>query len=100
MMRGVSRFVGQEVANRPQLRWEDRRLAWAVREPFVSRQSQAELVAGWLDEGQELVVESLMPQGGVIFSDGVERDFLPFNSGVIARVGVSPQRAHLVVGSK
>ena len=78
--------------------WEARRLAWAVREPFVSRQSQANLVAGWIDEPQELIVESLMPEGGVIFSDGVEADFLPFTSGSIARVRVSQQRAKLVVG--
>jgi hypothetical protein len=37
-----------------------------------------------------------MPQAGVIFSDGLESDFLEFNSGTIARIGVSPQRANLV----
>ena len=68
-----------------------------MREPFVSKRSQAGLVAGWLNEGQELVVESLMPDGGVIFSDGIEADFLTFTSGAIARVSVSPQRARLVV---
>jgi hypothetical protein len=42
-------------------------------------------------------LESLMPSGGVIFSDGVEADFLRFDSGAIARVGVAPERARLVV---
>jgi hypothetical protein len=51
---------------------------------------------GVMSEGVQLVVESLMPSGGVIFSDGVEADFLEFNSGTIARVGVSAQRARLV----
>ena len=51
-----------------------------------------------LDEGQELIVESLMPDGGVIFSDGIEKDFLPFTSGTITRVRVSSQRANLVIG--
>lgn len=97
MAAGVSQFLGGQTPERPSLAWEDRRLAWAVREPFVSRQSQANLVAGWIDEPQELIVESLMPEGGVIFSDGVEADFLPFTSGTIARVRVSEQRAHLVV---
>jgi hypothetical protein len=97
MASGVAQFLGGETPQRPSLAWEDRRLAWAVREPFVSRQSQANLVAGWIDEPQELIVESLMPEGGVIFSDGVEADFLPFTSGTIARVRVSEQRAHLVV---
>lgn len=97
MAQGVARWLGREVEGRPQLDWEDRRLAWAVREPFVSRQSQANLVAGLLDEGQSLVVESLMPMNGVIFSDGVEADYLQFNGGTIARIGVAEQRANLVV---
>jgi hypothetical protein len=95
---GLARFLGLENAQRPQLVWEDRRLVWTVREPFVSKHSQASLVAGWLEEGGELVIESLMPDGGVIFSDGIESDFLPFTSGNIARIRVSPQRANLVVG--
>jgi len=98
MAGGLADFLGGELPTRPQMTWEDRRLAWVVREPFVSKRSQASLVAGWLDEGEELIVESLMPDGGVIFSDGIESDYLPFTSGTIARLRVSPQRANLVVG--
>jgi hypothetical protein len=95
---GLAQFLGAQVEQRPSLAWEDRKLVWAVREPFVSKRSRASLVAGWLEERQELIVESLMPEQGVIFSDGIEADFLPFNSGTIARVKVSQQRANLVVG--
>ena len=91
-------MLGQPTDGRVRLDWEDRRLVWAVREPFVSKSSQANLVAGLLEEGQELIVESLMPAGGVIFSDGVEADFLPFTSGTIARIHAAQQRARLVVG--
>ena len=98
MAGGLASFLGGELPDRPQMAWEDRRLAWVVREPFVSKRSQANLVAGWLEEGEELIVESLMPDGGVIFSDGIESDFLPFASGTIARIRGSPQRANLVVG--
>jgi len=98
MARGLAQFQGQDAIVRPSLDWEDRRLIWTVREPFVSKRSQASLVAGWVDDVSELVIESLMPDGGVIFSDGIESDFLPFTSGTIARVRVSPQRASLVVG--
>lgn len=97
MAQGVGAWLGAPPAQRFQLEWEDRRLLWAVREPFVSRHSRADLVAGLLEEGQELVAESLMPSGGVIFSDGVEADRLEFNSGVIARIGAAEQRARLVV---
>lgn len=94
---GVSKMLGANVDGGMQLAWDDRRLLWAVREPFVSKTSRANLVAGVLDEGQRIVLESLMPSGGVIFSDGIESDFLAFDSGAIAEVGTSQQRARLVV---
>ncbi|QDU95387.1 NAD(+)/NADH kinase [Lignipirellula cremea] len=97
MVDGVLRTQGREPIPRPALAWEDRRLAWVVREPFLSKQSQAGLVAGLLPESEELVIGSQLPTGGVIFSDGVEADFLEFNSGTIARVFAASQRAHLVV---
>ncbi|MBI3866612.1 MAG: NAD(+)/NADH kinase [Planctomycetia bacterium] len=97
MAGGIARSLGAEPKPPPTMSWEDRRLAWAVREPFVSKMSSAELVFGMLEEGDELVVESQMPSGGVIFSDGVEADFLEFNGGSIARISVSEQRARLVV---
>ena len=78
--------------------WEDRRLFWSVREPFVSRHSSAGMIAGLVDEREELVIGSQMDRGGVIFSDGIERDFIEFNAGTIARFNVASQRANLVVG--
>ena len=80
------------------LEWEDPRLVYVVREPFVSKQSAATVVAGVLEAGEELIVESMMSQGGVIFSDGIESDYLEFTSGSIAHLRTAPQRARLVVG--
>jgi hypothetical protein len=97
MASGVATFLG----SRPQpgftMKWEDPKLVWVVREPFKSKHSQINLVAGTLHPPQELVVQSAMPEGGVIFSDGIERDFLAFNSGAIVRVHIAEQRANLVV---
>ncbi len=93
---GIAESLGGRAQPRPHMAWEDRRLAWVVREPFISKASQAGLVFGMLPEGQELVIESQMSTGGVIFSDGVEADFLEFNGGAIARVTVSKQQARLV----
>jgi NAD kinase len=97
MASGVARFCGSAPVKGVRLPWEDRRLLYVVREPFVSRHSAASLVAGMLESGEELVLESLMPSGGVAFSDGMELDFLQFNSGAIARVCAAEQRARLVV---
>jgi hypothetical protein len=41
-------------------------------------------------------VVSLMPENGVIFSDGIEKDFLAFNSGVEARITVSERIGKLI----
>ena len=59
------------------------------------RVSDPEKLAGMLD--QELVVGSQMDGNGAIFSDGVEKDFIEFNSGSIAAFRVADQKAHLVV---
>jgi NAD kinase len=97
MASGVARFCGGTAIKPVRMPWEDRRLIYVVREPFVSRHSQAGIVAGMLESGQELVLESLMPSGGAVFSDGMEADFLQFNSGAIGTVRAAEQRARLVV---
>ncbi|WP_367388943.1 sugar kinase [Lewinella sp. LCG006] len=71
-------------------------LIFAVREPFASKQTQINMVAGKLGEQQHLQLSSLMPSQGVIFSDGIEQDFLQFNSGAVATIGVAPEKAMLV----
>jgi hypothetical protein len=81
----------------PRLRldWDDPRLAFVVREPFRSRASDVRLTAGLIDEGEELRLESHMPEGGVIFSDGVEADTLAFNAGAVAVVRAAEKRTLL-----
>jgi NAD kinase len=97
MAAGVTTFMGGKCGNYTRLDWEDSRLVFVVREPFVSRHSKANIVAGLLQPGQELILESLMPSGGAIFSDGIEADYISFNSGSIARVGPAKRSALLVV---
>ncbi|AFM12431.1 NAD(+)/NADH kinase [Turneriella parva] len=95
MVRGFA--AGATVERYQNLGWSSNELIFAVREPFASRQSQANIVWGMIGEARPLTVESRMPTAGVIFSDGVERDFLQFNSGAIASVGVAPEKARLVI---
>ena len=96
MAAGVARFLGSDLTTPQPFSWDDRRLFWAVREPFQSRTSRIGMVAGCIEEPTELIIESLMPEHGVIFSDGIESDFLPFTSGSIVHIGVSQQQAYLV----
>ncbi|MGV3618213.1 MAG: sugar kinase [Fimbriimonas sp.] len=89
---------GESSVEESRYRWdpESPELRFTVREPFVSRASSANLVHGTLGPGEALQIASQMPQNGVIFSDGVEEDFLTFNSGAIATVSVADRRVHLI----
>jgi hypothetical protein len=77
--------------------WSARQLTWVVREPFASNVSQADMVIGEIHADGELILESLMPEGGVIFSDGIETDFLEFNSGTSVSIQIARQQARIVV---
>lgn len=98
----IANYFGANVVEAPTaeqigLGWESDRLWYTVREPFPSKTSKAELVFGQITHKQELIITSHMPDSGVIFSDGIENDYLAFNSGFIARVGLAERKAHLVV---
>jgi hypothetical protein len=96
MAAGVARFAtGAEVDIDParfRFKWEEPQLMFVVREPFVSRTSQAGIVAGILPAGEALIVESHIPDQGLIFSDGIEADYLAFNSGAIAHIRVAERK--------
>ncbi len=77
--------------------WDERMLQFAVREPFPSRTSQTSMVLGRVGENEKLTLRSLMPENGVIFSDGIEADFLGFSSGMVASIGVADRWGRLVV---
>jgi NAD kinase len=84
----LSAFVGK---------WDSRELYFAVREPFPSKTSGTGIVFGRISEGENLRVESLMGENGVIFSDGVESDFLEFNSGMEATIGISDNMGIVII---
>ena len=78
--------------------WDEKRLQFTVCEPFPTRITGTKLVFGSITEQRQLRLESYMPENGVIFSDGIELDYLPFNSGCVISIGVSKTRGRLVVG--
>ncbi|MFO0812619.1 MAG: hypothetical protein U0796_05340 [Gemmatales bacterium] len=72
-----------------------RELRFSVREPFISQTSGAELVYGRLEAGQQLEIISRMPQRGILFSDGMESDYLKFDNGMRATIAIAPRRVQL-----
>lgn len=97
---GIVALLGGGPLKRVRMEWEEAKLFFVVREPFVSRHSQAAIVAGAVLPDVQLGLESQMPTGGVIFSDGVEADRLEFNSGAFASIGIAQEKANLVVDEK
>ncbi|MGH7976847.1 MAG: sugar kinase [Limisphaerales bacterium] len=77
--------------------WDADYLRFTVREPFPTRTTAANLVFGRVDANQSLMLVSQMPEHGVIFSDGIEKDFLEFNSGTRANIGIAEKKGCLVV---
>ena len=77
--------------------WAADYLFFSVREPFPSRTTNAGLIMGRIADEDSLTVTSLMAGGGVIFSDGIESDFLEFNSGQTATIKIADKKGRLVV---
>jgi NAD kinase len=98
MAAGLAPLLGQPSQPAPdqRLAWEAETLRFAVREPFPSRATRTTLVCGEIQAGETLRLESQMAEDGVIFSDGLQADYLPFNAGAVVSIGVSSRKAHLV----
>lgn len=76
--------------------WGAKSLYFSVREPFPSRTTGASLTFGKVTEAEPLTLVSQMAENGVIFSDGMEEDFLSFNAGVEASIRIAGKRGQLV----
>lgn len=77
--------------------WNADYLHFTVREPFPSHASAASVVFGRITPARPMQITSYMPEGGVIFSDGIENDFLVFCSGMQATITLAEKKGYLVV---
>jgi NAD kinase len=97
---GIAGAIGKKdltVKNKGQFDWDANYLYYSVREPFPSRTTGASVIFGKITKSKPMALESHMAGNGVIFSDGIENDFLEFNSGMKATIGVADKCGHLVV---
>lgn len=95
MAYGVTGFFEKNIKPK-QPKLKENELLFAVREPYKSIRTHADISVGLINNQKHLCIESLMPTGGIIFSDGIESDFLQFNSGTIATIGIANETANLV----
>lgn len=96
---GIARSLDPhlDIAPPRPLPWDARELVFSVREPWPSINTGASLVGGRIAEADCLELMSRMPAGGVIFADGMESDYLEFNSGALARIGIAREPLQLVL---
>ncbi len=80
-----------------QFEWDSNKLVYAVREPFPSRTSATNMVYGIITPDNPLHLTSRMSENGVIFSDGVEKDYVAFNAGVTATIGIADRKTNLII---
>jgi NAD kinase len=78
------------------IEWDSEYLYFSVREPWPSKTSAATITFGKITASEPLILVSAMSENGVIFSDGIESDYLHFNSGTLATISVADKRGHLV----
>ncbi|MGZ5029938.1 MAG: sugar kinase [Methylobacter sp.] len=77
--------------------WHEQRLQFTVREPFPSHTTGTSLIFGAITPDIPLKLESQMPENGVIFSDGIETDYLAFNSGTVVTISLAATQGQLIV---
>lgn len=99
LLAGANAIAGTAASNQQatSMPWDADRLHFTVREPFPSKRSASTLVYGQIDGSARLTLVSQMPENGVIFSDGIEADYLEFNSGIVVNLGVAEKKGHLVI---
>ena len=96
---GVVQALGGQVVPPPdggRIPWDADYLVYAVREPWPSRHSQTGMVFGFITPAAPLVIDSYMPGHGTVFSDGIEADYLAFNTGARLTVSLAQARMRLV----
>ncbi|MEM1050234.1 MAG: hypothetical protein AAGL24_29030 [Pseudomonadota bacterium] len=74
----------------------DKSAVYLAREPWPSRTSGCTLNVGELHGDASLTIGSRMNDGGVIFADGIEQDYLRFDWGLDVTISVSERTLNLV----
>lgn len=86
-----------DIKQSDEFRWNSDFLYYTVREPYPSKLTSDTMVFGKIDKTNSLKIQSLMPENGVIFSDGVEEDYIEFNSGNEAVISIADHKGLLIV---
>jgi NAD kinase len=71
-------------------------LRYFVREPFPTKTTSCEMITGYVNFEHPLNIISNMVEDGVIFSDGIEKDYISFNAGASVKIMPAKNKVQLV----
>ncbi|MBN2051885.1 NAD(+)/NADH kinase [Candidatus Woesearchaeota archaeon] len=71
-------------------------LIFAVREPFPSKITGTTIVYDKVTRENPLIITSNMPEKGIIFSDGMQEDYIEFTAGKTVNIVPSEKKVYLV----
>lgn len=97
---GGARFLQMNEKEYTPLDWDDNALSFAVREPYPSVSTKVGIVMGKIEGIEALKIRSNMPEKGVIFSDGVEEDYIEFSSGAEVTITVADKKGNLILNER
>jgi NAD kinase len=93
---GWARSIMEATSNTLPLSPVEEGLVYFVREAFPSISTKTNMQSGIIDS-EPLQVSSKMNDGGVIFADGIERDFLAFDWGMNVSISTSSRKLMLAL---
>lgn len=79
------------------LPWDTNALVFAVREPFPSKTTGTNITFGTITNDTPVEVTSYMADSGVVFSDGIESDYLRFNAGTSVIIRPAARKTRILV---
>ncbi|MEM7791577.1 MAG: sugar kinase [Verrucomicrobiota bacterium] len=103
LMKGATKLTSAltqrnlDIKRSKEIPWDANYLYYTVREPFPSNVTQTDLVFGKIEQNTQFTVRSQIAERGVIFSDGIESDFLKFNAGAEVNISISEKVGRLVI---
>ncbi len=92
-------LVGETKAQtvKQKMSWDADYLYFSVREPFPSNNTGTQIIFGKVTREKPLTLLSQMAENGVVFSDGLEKDYLEFNSGASLQISLADQKGAIVI---
>ncbi len=94
---GWARSIMEATGTRIPLARDEKAVCFFVREAFPSIATGTSVRAGRIDAPANIVITSRMNENGVIFADGIEQHYMPFNWGQRVEVKSADQALNLVL---